>query len=65
MKIKCSKCDREFTDEPNNYPGKVYVHQDEVMCEDCLVNMGVLPDHAESEHTRLITEQAWFLQRPF
>lgn len=63
MKVKCKECDREFTDEPNEYPGKVYVHHNEIMCEDCLVGMGVLPDHADSEHTRVLTEQAMYLVR--
>ncbi len=65
MKAKCEKCDREFSEEPTAYPGKVYVHHDEVLCEDCLISMGVLPDHADSEHTRLLTEEAMFLQRKF
>ncbi|MBI2851330.1 MAG: hypothetical protein HYX80_09910 [Chloroflexi bacterium] len=46
--IKCEKCDREFHDDKAlEYPGKVYVHKGEVLCEDCLVHMGVLPDTAE------------------
>lgn len=63
MKVKCKECDREFTDEPNEYPGKVYVHHNEIMCEDCLIGMGVLPDHADSEHTRVLTEQVMYLVR--
>lgn len=64
MEAKCTHCDREFSDQPNEYPGKVYVHKGEVLCEDCLLNMGVLPEHAESEHTRLITDVTMFTNRP-
>ncbi|MFC2072473.1 hypothetical protein ACFLUU_07220 [Chloroflexota bacterium] len=61
MEAKCTDCDREFTDQPNAYPGKVYVHKGEVLCEDCLFAKGVLPDHAESEHTHLLTEVAMYI----
>lgn len=47
--IKCDKCDHEFhEDEVLASPGKVYVHKGKVVCEDCLVDMGVLPDAADS-----------------
>ncbi len=55
MDIKCDKCDREFQDQPNEYPGKVYVHHNSIMCEDCLMDMGVMPDSANPESTYLYT----------
>ena len=64
MEAKCTKCDREFSDQPNEYPGKVYVHKGEHICEECLTNMGVLPDHAESEHTHLLHEIEMYTNRP-
>ncbi len=46
--IKCDKCDREFSEEEAmEYPGKVHVHKGRVVCEDCLVEMGVMPDAAD------------------
>ena len=63
MKAKCKKCDREFSDQPTQYPGKVYVHEGETVCEDCLINMGVLPNHDESEHFHLLTEIELFTDR--
>lgn len=60
MEIKCKHCDCEFCDQPNQYPGKVYMHKGETICEDCLVEMGVLPDHADSKHTYLITEPIFY-----
>lgn len=52
--VKCEKCDREFQDDKAiEYPGKVYVHKGKVMCEDCLIGMGVMPDTAEPYATYL------------
>ncbi len=48
MEVKCENCDREFSDQPNECTGKLYVHEGEVICEDCLTAKGILPDHAVS-----------------
>jgi len=46
--VQCTQCDREFSeDEAMEYPGKVHVHKGKVVCESCLVDMGVMPDSAE------------------
>ena len=46
--VKCEKCNLEFhEDKAMEYPGKVYVHKGKVLCEDCLVDMGVIPDTAD------------------
>jgi hypothetical protein len=55
MKAKCDKCDREFSDQPNDYPGKLYVHHGKVLCEDCLIDMGVQPDTTDPEGLYLYT----------
>jgi len=47
MKAKCVNCDREFSDQPNDYPGRLYLHHGKVICEDCLVDVGVEPDSAD------------------
>ena len=57
MEVKCDKCDREFRDEPNQHPGKVYVHHEKPICEDCLVEMGVMPDSADPHSTYVYTRQ--------
>ena len=51
MKVRCDKCDREFTDDPNPHPGKVYMHHGKPICEDCLVDMGITPDTADPTKT--------------
>lgn len=65
MKIKCKECGAEFTDEPNEYPGKVYEHNGEAICENCVIGMGVMPDHPEKDHFKVMTETAWFFVRPY
>lgn len=46
--VTCEKCDREFHDDKaREYAGKVYVHKGKVLCKDCLIEMGVMPDSAE------------------
>ncbi len=57
--VKCEKCDREFDeDEAMEYPGKVYVHKGKVMCEDCLIGLGVMPDSADpySVYVKTLTD---------
>ena len=46
--VKCDKCNVEFhEDKAMESPGKVYVHKGKVFCEDCLLDMGVMPDTAD------------------
>lgn len=66
MKVTCKDCGKEYTTEPNEYPypGKIYQHRGEAICEDCIVGMGVLPDHDEASHERHILESAWYYIKP-
>jgi len=59
-KVKCEICDREFSDQPNEYPGKVYVHHGKVTCDDCLIDMGVMPDSANPTDTYIYTRTDLF-----
>ena len=46
--VKCEKCGCEFEDKKAlEYTGKVYVHKGKVICEDCLIDMGVSIDEAD------------------
>ena len=46
--VRCEKCGSEFTDDKAlEYPGKVYVYKGKVICEDCLIDMGVPLDEAD------------------
>ncbi len=66
MKVKCKECQKEFTDEANEYPypGKIYDHRGEAICENCLIGMGVLPDHNKESHERLIADANWYFIKP-
>ncbi len=56
QQIKCEKCDREFSeDEAIEYPGKVHVHKGQIICETCLVDMGVSPDETDPYATYIKT----------
>ena len=56
--VRCEKCDREFSpEEAIEYPGKVHVHKGKVMCEDCLIDMGVSLDEADPYSTYVKARQ--------
>ncbi len=49
---KCEKCDREFDEEHIvEHPNSVRVYHNKVMCEDCLIDMGVSIDEATPYQT--------------
>ncbi len=54
--VRCEKYDREFhEDKAIEYPGKVYVHKGKIICEDCRVDMRVMPDEADPYTTYIRT----------
>ena len=55
-KVKCKDCKREFTDQPKGDPVKVYEHEGEFLCKDCLVDRGLLPPHDADEHDHIVWE---------
>lgn len=56
MEPKCDKCDREFKEEEARmYPGKIRVHKGVVICEDCLLDMGVSLDETDPWSTYVQT----------
>jgi hypothetical protein len=65
MEVECKKCHRKFTDRINDYPMHVYNHKGEAVCKDCLMGMGVLPDHDAASHNTLLTETVRYMMRPF
>ena len=47
--VKCDKCDREFKEEEaHEHTNNVRMHNGKAVCEDCLVDMGVSIDNAQS-----------------
>jgi len=54
--MKCEKCGHEFSEEEaREYPNKVRVYRGKIMCEDCLVDMGVMLDEADPYWTYIET----------
>ena len=45
--MKCEKCDREFTEEEHRHPGKIYKLEQKILCESCVVDMGVSIEDGE------------------
>jgi len=50
-KARCEKCDREIANRPDEYRRKIYVQAGKVLCKDCLVEIGVIPDNADPTMT--------------
>ena len=65
METECKKCKRKFTDKVNDRPMKMYIHKGEAVCADCLMGMGVLPDHDPESHNTLLTETVRYMMRPW
>jgi hypothetical protein len=58
--VTCSKCDREFSGlQVSKEAATVYVHNGNVVCKDCLLEMGVMPDSADpySVYVQTIADQ--------
>ena len=50
--LKCDKCDREFDEHQIvEHPGMVRVYHNKIICEDCLIDMGVSIDEATPYET--------------
>ncbi len=54
MKKKCKNCNREFSDQPSDKPVKVYEHEGEFLCEECLVGRIPLPPHDAESHDSIV-----------
>ena len=54
--MKCEKCDREFKEEEaHNHTNQVRVHKGKLICEHCLVDMGVSLDETDPYWTYIKT----------
>ncbi len=55
--IKCDKCDHEFKEGPPHL-NKIHVHKGKIICDDCLIAMGVPLDetHSYEEYIRTQTD---------
>jgi hypothetical protein len=46
--VTCTKCSREFSGlQVTKEAATVYVHNGNVLCKDCLIEMGVMPESSE------------------
>jgi len=46
--VTCTKCEREFSGlQVKKESATVFVHNGNVLCKDCLIEMGVMPDSAD------------------
>ena len=44
-KMRCKHCGQEFTDQPNGEPVRMYEHEGEAICHNCVIGEQRLPDH--------------------
>ncbi len=53
-KVECKECKRVFTDKPGGKKVKVFQHEGELLCEECLVGKGYLPPHTAADHAAVV-----------
>jgi hypothetical protein len=54
--VTCTKCEREFSGlQVKKEAATVFVHDGNVLCKDCLLEMGVTPDTTEPYQAYLDT----------
>jgi len=59
-KMKCKHCGQEFSDQPNGEPVRMYEHEGEAICHNCVIGEQRLPDHRPEDHNRLIVDGFWY-----